>query len=558
VHFHINPPQRASIQIGTASFLIGTGGGIAISPDGKAIVFAAASGSVSKLWVRFLDSVVARELSGTDGAQFPFWSPDSRYIGFSADGKLKRIDLSGGPPINIATVSNFRGGSWNDENTIIFSPDSTGGLQSVPASGGTPVSLTAVDPVNVETTHRWPQFIPRSRQFIFYVRSTNPGISGVYLSSLDRPNEKIQLIANPTTASYAPPRGGRPGYLFWLRQDTLTAQPFDAARAQLSGEPVPVPGADAVGSIAGFNLGSFSVSREGVILFSGVEGNRYELTWFDRAGNPLSATGPADRYDGLRLAPDGERAVVSLFDASGNHDIWRLDFARGLPSRLTFGGQGFAGVWSPDGQRLAFHGNNTTKLFEKSASGTGAEAVPFESKNEVYINDWSPDGHYWSYTESSPNTGYDLWLLPTSGDRKPVPYLNTPFSETHGQFSPDTKWLSYSSNESGRNEIYVQSIPPGTKWLISNGGGYPLWRRDGKEIFYRALDGRLMVVPVGAIAKGEFGTPVPLFRMVEPPRVFSYPYDVTKDGRILALAPSSGAAQVTPLTVLVNWDAALH
>ena len=550
VQFQISPPLGVT-------FRLGRDGGSAISPDGRMIAVAGTSSQVSKLWVRSLDSVSLRELPFTDGAQYPFWSPDSRSIGFFAEGKLKRVDLSGGSAFVIADAPDGRGGTWNSEGIIVFAPTAAGRLTRVSASGGTTVAVTESDQANMGPNHRWPEFLPDGRQFLYFSAGQS---SGAFLSSLDPPGEKAtRLVTTPTNVAYSLLLGQRTGYLLWLRGTTLMAQPFDPVRVRLSGDAVPVPG---LGPIASATLypRSFSVARNGTILVERAD-QPYQLTWFDRQGRPQNTVGRVDRYTDVHLAPDGNGAAVSLVDSSGLRDIWVLDFARAAYTRVSSGGIGFVSVWSPDGKKVAYNLGGSNLLYTRGANGAAPEEKVLESRFTVFINDWSSDGRYLVYTESPPETKYDLWLLPTFGDRKPVPFLKTAAAEWHGQISPDGKWIAYTSDESGRPDVYVRSFPEGAaKWAVSNSGGsYPRWRRDGKELFYRALDGRLMSASVQPAGQGlEFGSPAALFRLVEPQGVAAYTYDVSPDGkRILALAPSQGTSDIAPLTVLMNWQAAL-
>ena len=551
LQFKIDPPPGTE-------FLLGVGGGNAISPDGRTLAFVAASAGNPKLWVRPLDSTVARELPGTEGAQFPFWSPDCRSVGFFANGKLQRIDLAGSPPVTLADAPNGRGAAWNSQGIIVFTPSAASSLLQVAATGGSVAALTTLDPARGENTHRWPLFLPDGRRLLYLVRGDRPHISGIYLSSLERPQDKTQVLETSTAAAYSPAHGKHPAYLYWVRQQTLLAQPFDTEHAQFSGDAVPVPGAHIVALAPGYGHSSTSVSSDGTIFF-GTGSDRYQLSWLNREGKLLSTVGEPDRYAALRISPDGKRIVVVLADSSANPDTWVLELARGIPSRLTFSGSFGTGVWSPDGQRIAYHLLNNTKLLEKSASGAGHEETVLQSQYTVYLNDWSPDGRFLVYTQLSPEGRSELWLLPLGGDHKPAPFLKSAFNEFQGQVSPDSKWIAYTSDESGRNEIYVQSFPAtGAKWLVSNGGGnFARWRKDGKELFYRALGGKLMVASIRNVARGlEFGTPAALFRVSEPQGQFSYAYDVAPDGqRILALVPAQVAGDNASLTVVINWDA---
>jgi len=543
----MDPPPRAE-------FLLGSGGGNAISPDGRAVVFVAASSGSPKLWVRLLDSTAARELPGTEGAQFPFWSPDSRSLGFFSNGKLERLDLAGGPAVALAAAPNGRGGAWNAQGTIIFAPSAASGLQQIAATGGATTALTNLD-VRGENTHRWPMFLPDGRRFLFLARGDKPQINGIYVSSLDRPQEKTRLLETSIAAVYSLAHGKHPGYLYWVRQQTLLAQPFDTEHARLFGDAVPV--AQSIALTPGFGHAAVSVSNNGTILY-GTGSDRYQVTWLNREGKVLSLVGAPDRYAALRLSPDGRRIATVLADSSGNPDIWVMESARGNPSRLTFGGSFGTPIWSPNGQSINYHRINFTVLFTKSANGTGEEKALFQSQSTVIMNDCSGDGRYIVYSQVTSEGRNELWLLPTSGEPKPAPFLRTAFNESQGQVSPDSKWIAYTSDESGRNEVYVQSFPvTGERWLVSNSGGtLARWRHDGKELFYRALDGQLMLASVRNSTHGlEFSTPAALFRLSEPQGQVSYPYDVAPNGqRILALVPASVAGDTASLTVVVNWD----
>jgi serine/threonine protein kinase len=550
LQFRIVPPPGAEL-------LLGAGGGSTISPDGRTVAFLATSGGSPKLWLRPLNSLEARELAGTEGAQFPFWSPDSRSLCFFSNSKLQRLDLGGGPAVPLADAPTGRGGAWNSNGMIVFAPGPAAGLRRIAATGGPVTTVTTLDAVQGENSHRWPLFLPDGQRFLYLIRSDKPHVSGMYLGSLDKPHEKTQLMENWIAGAYSRAHGNHPAYLYSIRQQALLAQPWDIEHPQLLGNAVPVPGARLVSYVSAFGRASLSVSDNGTILF-GAGSDHYQLTWFNREGKALNTVGQPDRYAALRISPDGKRIATVLADAVGVPDIWLLDFVRGIPSRLTFGQAFGTPIWSPDGQHISYHLLNNTKIFERDANGPGQENTLLQSQNPVYLNDWSPDGRYLVYSQISPEGRYDLWLLPTTGDRKPIQFLRTAFDQLQGQFSPDSKWIAYTSSESGRQEIYVQGFPAGgARWLVSSGGGtLARWRRDGKEIFYRALDGKLMVASVRNAPGGlEFGTPAALFRTSEPQGQFSYPYDVSSDGqRILALVPREVAGDSASLFVIVNWD----
>jgi Tol biopolymer transport system component len=553
VYAQISPPPSSAFRFAAIS------GGSAISPSGDMIAFAATNANgLTTLWVRPVGSFVARELAGTEDARHPFWSPDSRFIGFFATGKLKRVDLSGGAPVVLsdARSAGASGGAWSKDGTIIFSVAGSG-LLRVPASGGTPSPLTRLD--STEVSHRWPQLLPDGHSLLYLSQGSPTHTTGVYLSSLDRPLDKTKLIENPTLARYVPPSGGYSGFLLWVRGNTLMAQPFDPKSATLSGEAEPVPNAEAVGGNAGNGIAYFSTSNDGTILSSDA-GDRYQIAWFSRDGTRLTLVRSPDRYGGLRISPDGNRAATSILDLAGDGDIWEMDLARGTQTRLSFGGHGHVAIWSPDGRRLAYNFATRPTMYMRDANGAAPEETILDARLVLGTSDWSPDGRYILYAQISPDTAFDLWLLPLKGNRNPISYLRTRFNEMHGRFSPDGRWIAYTSDESGRQDVYVQSFPASEiKLVVSNAGGaFPAWRRDGRELFYRGLDGRLMVVSVRSTEGGlQFGVPAPLFPIVDSPATVAWPYDVSADGqRILALAPPADGGE-TKLSLLINWQAAI-
>jgi Tol biopolymer transport system component len=537
--------------------------GFAISPDDRLVAFAARSSAGTRLWVRSLSSSTARELPGTDDAVFPFWSPDSRSLGFFAAGKLKRIDLAGGAPTVICNVGAGRGATWNDEGLILFNSVNDGPLLRVSATGGMPEAFTVLDRSQGENSHRWPAFLPGGRSFLYYVRNDTPEQSGLYIGTLDKPKDKVRLVTTNSNGIYVPRGGRQSGHLFWIRNGALVAQAFEAATGRVSGDIVRVADNVAVGGASA--LIAASVSTDGTIVYHPSAIRTYQLTWYGRDGKSLNAVGPPDAYVGPRISPDGRRVAVRL-----RGDIWQMELARGILTRVTFQGRNIADpFWSPDNQRIALsmsaNASGNPTLFAKSASGTGSEEQLLDSRDTLAAQDWSPDGSAMLYSMQSndlTSQALDLWILPLTGDKKPIPFVTTPFVEGRGQFSPDGKWVAYTSNESGRNEVYVQSFPvSGAKWQISNGGGdWVRWRRDGKELFYVAPNRELRSVTIaGAPASPEFETSKVLFVLPvtltqQGGQQVPYSYDVMPDGqRILALVPT--AAERPPLTVIVNWQA---
>jgi serine/threonine protein kinase/Tol biopolymer transport system component len=547
----VNPPVGTEFGVDT---------GTAISPDGRMLAFVTGSTGRTKLWVRPLNSLAVRELSGTDGATFPFWSPDGRSIGFFAGGKLKRMEIDAGLPKVICDVGVGRGGTWNEEGTILFNSVNDGPLLRVSATGGTPVPFTTVDTAQGENSHRWPQFLPGGRRFLYFARTTNVENSAMYVGSLDRPREKVLVLRSPTNAIYVPDRGKPFGHLLWVLDGTLMAQQFDPEQDQTTGESTRVAERVAFGLAS--RLGAVSASNDGTLVYDGEGIRRFQLTWYDRDGKQVGEVGQLDEYFGLRISPDGKR--VALTRSGG---IWQMEFARGIPTRVTFGG-GVDPLWSPDGQRIAYWKGGPNNLFSHKTNGTGDEVHLLDSRDSLRTEDWSRDGKFLLYlmnsNDLSSKARLDLWILPMTGERKPEPFQSTPFQEGRGQFSPDGKWVAYTSDESGTNEVYVQSFPAGgAKWKVSSkGGDWVRWPRDGQEIFYIAGDRKLMSVGVQAVSGSlEFGSPRALFTIpfVAPPAGVSapYTYDVMPDGqRFLALVPA-GDAGVPPKTVILNWQSEL-
>jgi hypothetical protein len=353
--------------------------------------------------------------------------------------------------------------------------------------------------------------------------------------------------------------GDRQGYLLWVVRDTVVAQPFDPASREFTGSLVPVRGTEDVSSFLGTGRSSVTVSNDGTLLYQ-TGGSRYQLGWFSPDGTALGTVGATDQYVGLRLSPDGNEALVTIRDPAGRGDLWRIDLIRGGRSRVTSEGRGWYAVWSPDGEQIAFSSQGGAGPEVTSARGADQVRRLWTSEIVAYPSDWSRDGQYLAYTESDPDTSNDIWLFPMTAERKATPFLRSPFTEFHARFSPDGRWLAFTSNESGRDDVYVQSLSdPTTRRPVSGGGGggYPRWGPEGRTLNYRAADGRLMTVPVRTVGSSvELGTPRPILQLVDAPAVHPYPYDVAPDGRILALIPAMEGSQ--ELTVLINWHADLE
>ena len=546
----IPPPERNVFRF------VGAGAGpLTVSPDGLALAFVATDASEkSVLWVRPLDSQIARALPGTDGAAYPFWSPDSRSLGFFAGGKLKKIDVTGGPPSTICDASDARGGSWSRDGVIVFEPHFRLPLSRVAATGGKVSPVTTLDSARKETTHRWPHFLPDGKHFLYFSGSHSTGpeseLDAIFVGSLDG-KERPKLLVNARSQGiYAA------GRLLFARQKTLLAQPFDLDSLSLEGNAVPI--AEKVQDDPGFFNAAFSASDR-VLAYqeSGGTAGFSELVWFDRAGKRLESVGEPADYWHPRLAPDGRRLAVGINDPG---DLWILDLTRRVRTRLTFHpADDYAPIWSPDGTRILFSSQRSGAgdMYSKLASGTGGEELVETSMKFKVPGSWSPDGRviaFHDFSQSHP----DIWLLSLS-ERKKTRLLEGDFDKGNPEFSPDGRWLAYTSTESGSPEIYVQPFPgPGGKWQVSSGGGQTAeWRSDGREIFYMSLDGKLMAVGVRAGSSFETEEPQVLFAV----RAKSTPerqYTASKDGQqFLVNIPSSGQ-ESPPITLVQDWAAVLE
>ena len=490
---------------------------MAISPDGQKIVFSApGADGRPQLWIRFLSEESARPLASTEGARYPFWSPDARSIGFFADGRLMRVAAEGGAVLAIANAPLGLGGTWNRAGTIVFSPNWVGPLYRVSDSGGEPTEVTRLN--SGQSGHRFPHFLPDGRHFLFESIESGAVFGAVYVGNIEGA-ESRPLVGAGAGATYT-----ASGYLMFARgrpaAATLLAQNFDPERLALAGNPVPVAEAINVGLDPG--RAALSVSSGGIIAYrpDSVSGQG-QLAWFDRAGHEIGKLGNPDSASSLNpsLSPDGRRVAVRR-SLGEDTDIWLLDTKTALLSRLTAStGLHNYPIWSPDNRRVAFIANpnraGLNDLYWKSVDGTGKEELLLATPQNKGPSDWSPDGRFVLFRSVDPKTGNDIWAMPVV-DGKPFPVVQTNFDERDGQFSPDGKWIAYQSNETGSFEVWAQSFPvPGTRLRISNNGGTQVrWRRDGKELFYIATNGRLMAVPVefGPQSRTlDVGTPVPLF-----------------------------------------------
>jgi DNA-binding winged helix-turn-helix (wHTH) protein/Tol biopolymer transport system component len=568
----IPPPERTRFR-----FYGPAGSAPRISPDGHAVAFTATDTSgKTMLWVRSLESPAPRPLADTEGAADPFWSADSRSLGFFTGERLKTVDASGGPVVDVVEAPKEGGGSWNPDGIILFVPDLTKGIYQVSSPGGTPASVIEFDPAKFSYYLR-PRFLPDGRHFLYMAESPNDALSGVYFASLDG-KERRQVMAAHSGASYAS------GFLLYIRDNSLLAQAFDPERGQLKGDSYLVA-QDVATFIA---TGLFDVSENGTLIYrTGFGKAEKQLTWFDRSGQNVGVLGDVADYYDVRLSPDGERLVFNAGYPTGavNSEVWVDDLKRGMRMRLTIDPDTdhSVPVWSPDGTAILFgavNGKAPRGIYRKPSNGAGSEELLLaseEPETRIWPTSLSHDGRFLLYTYfrgsmSLEETG--VRVLPLAVDRKPHLFMQASASAYDGQFSPNARWVAYTSRESGREEVYVVPFdsarvmntgpgPPDAssgsgKWQISTSGGRcPRWRGDGKELFYLSADNQMLAAGIEERGNGiEVRNQQALFRVPSPVMVFpgATVYDVTRDGKKFLAVTFS---QQTPLTLAVNWEAEL-
>jgi Tol biopolymer transport system component len=547
----ILPPEKATLIAGQAP---------TVSPDGAHLVFVVTDATGrTVLYLRALDSLAAQPLVGTDGGMWPFWSPNGREIGFFAGGKLKKIDIAGGQPVTLADAPVPRGGSWNQDGVIIFTPAPPAPTLRISAAGGGPTPLNSVDMPNGEFPRWFPQFLSDGRHYLFLSGgSKKTGTRGISIASLDSQEVK-PVLTTDFTAVYA-----KPGYLLFRREAMLMAQKFDADRLELSGDPFPV--AEQIGFDGVTYQTLVSASDQGVLAYQSLGAGKTQLVWFDREGKKLGVAGALGDYSDLALSPDDKRLAFFQVDPdTGNADVWLMDLASGAPSRFTFDmAVDFTPIWSPDGARIVFASlrEGAPNLFQKMANGSGQEDPLYKSPLAKLPSDWSTDGRFLLCGTVDPKTRYDLWVLSIAGDHKWEVFWQTPANESRAMFSPNGRWVVYESDESGKKEIYVQSFPAsGAKWQISvSGGSQPRWRRDGKELFYLGGDRKVTAVDVNTEAPTfAHGTPKALFetRISKGEDRAGDQYVVTSDGQRFLVNTVAEEGAYTPITVIHNWTAGL-
>lgn len=559
VGFVLRAPQpqstiRASISL-PAQTTAPPLGSFSVSPDGRRLAFVAApAGGQPQLWVRPLDSLAAQPLAGTGNALYPFWSPDSRYIGFFAESKLKKIDPSGGPAQALCDAPEGRGGTWSTDGVIAFAPGVFTGIYKVPAIGGTPVQLTS--PATPGTSDRFPSFLPDGKHLLYLSLAGSGKKDVVNVASLDS-KQVVRVGEISSNAVYDPA-----GFLLYQRDGNLVAQHFDTGNFTLSGDAFPVVEQIQLATDRGNAF--FSISPGGMLVYqAGGVGDKAQLTWFDRDGKQLGTLGGPGEVFGPVLSPDGKRVVASIATPTGKASLWMLDVARGISSRFTFTDSSDAWVvWSPDGKEIAYSSNRAGRLeiYLKPASGVESEQPIVTGEGESMPTDWSRDGRFMAYqTQSQATKKFDIWILPMTGDRKPYPFIATEADEGEGAFSPDGRWFAFSSDESGRREVYVVPFPGrGGKWQVSSTGGeWPAWVANGTELDYVTPDRKWMAVEVNG--KGNdfsIGAAQTLFGGKALPGAAPLGVVVTPDGKKLLIPVEEEGASV-PLTLVTNWKADL-
>ena len=554
VRSSILPPAETSFLT-----MVPASGPPVLSPDGTRLAFTALDdkGKIL-LYVRALSSLRAQPLAGTEEAMYPFWAPDNRQIGFFVPGKLMKIDANGGPPQTLCDASAGRGGAWSKQGVIVFNPQANSPLLQVSASGGVPKPASKLDVSRKENSHRWPQFLPDGKHFLYWARSGGGAQDHtLYVGQLDSLQAK-EISKGITMAAYAS------GYLLFLRDRTLMAQPFDASRLEIRGDSVPI--AEQVTMNLGTGRAVFSVSENGTLVYeSGEASGGWTLLWFTRDGKSAGAVAEQDRYFYPRLSPEGNRLAVTIFNGtSGTGDVWIFDLKRSSKTRLTFGPAiQHSPIWTPDGNTVFYSSNSKggNHIYAKAADGSGSERTILESSDatEVPVS-FSPDGHYLAYQRrTGSQTNNEVWVLPLIGERKPSPVVQSSFDDSSPAVSPDGKWMAYQGNESGRTEVYITAFPEGgAKWQAStNGGEEARWRKDGKELFFLDATDKIVAVDVNSAGKAvQLGVPHTLFQAGGTQRQLG-PYDVTADGKKFLINGGIVKQGSEPLTLVLNWPSEL-
>ena len=552
VKFSVSQPEHTSYP-----------GMPSVSPDGRYLTFSAVGPEGKRmLWLRPLDALHATVIQGSEGASAPFWSPDSQMIAFFGGKNLMKVRISGGSPETIcAAEASPGGGAWNKDGTILFSPSLSDGFYKVPATGGKPQLVFKPDESKSERGDVWPQFLPDGKHFVFYQQTDVAETSGVYLGSMEPP-EYHRLFASQTNAVYSAtdPNSPKTGHLLYINERNLTAMAFNAGKLEVSGDPITL--ATDIGAVRSLALAPISVSATGVLVYQGVGQPTRQMVWTDRGGKQIALAGEPGEWGPARISPDGHRAAAGkLGPDRKNAHLWLLDVSGGAePLSPESGPHEGSPVWSPDGGKLAYfvRQGEVFDIYSRYASPGSRPELLLKSDVNKYPTDWSHDGKYLIFGLTGQDTHLDVWGLAV-GDRRSAPILDTVYSEGFASVSPDGKWLAYQSDQSGRNEVYVQQfdgLSNGTKrrWMVSKNGGLPRWRSDNNELFYMTPDGRMMSVSIRLGADGgiESGAPQELFQTRPVPKTWNL-YDVSPDGQRFLLNVPLEWTSSAPITVITNW-----
>jgi eukaryotic-like serine/threonine-protein kinase len=568
LHFRGTAPAEHTLRYTIPTPDGGSLHSFAVSPNGREVVAAIRVKGRLDLWLRSMDALQWQLMPTTENAAYPFWSPDSRNVAFFVQGQLRRIAASGGPSQPVCPAAAGRGGTWNRDDVILFSPSfSDNMIKRVPAAGGVPTDVLK----DKKTPKQYPAFLPDGRHFLYLATGGSPEYNGIYAASLDG-TENRRIVPDNSGFAFAPPSPrGRIGHLFFLRENNLMAQPLDAGSAQISGEVFPV--AEGVGAAQNV-YAPVSVSDNGILFYwaGGTAGGAasFDPVWYDRSGK-VKVEGPASNIIMPAISPDERMIAFSKGATGGSRDIWVRDLIRGNERRLTTdASQNVTPFWSPKtGERIVYRSNrngHTGDIYTRTMSGAGQDELVLSTINGKVVDQWATG--FIVYHENDPKTKDDLWYLPVDAagkpSGKPMPFLHSDFNELHGQLSSDGRWMAYTSDVAGQREVYVQPFPSADNEIrvSTNGGEQPRWRGDGKELFYQAADGKINAVAVTVIAGSktslQFGPPVPLFDAHSSAGSNAFfNYDVTADGkRFLVSAVGATSAQASassPLTVRVNW-----
>ncbi|MGE5176023.1 MAG: TolB family protein, partial [Hyphomicrobiales bacterium] len=528
-----------------------------VSPDGRYVAFNATDSlGATRIYVRAMGGTEAQPIPSTEGAFRPFWSPDSKYLGFIADNKMKKVSVGGGVAQSLCDVKSAGDGSWSPSGVILFDGSPTDSVLQVSAGGGVARAATRVDRAAGEYGTAWPQILPDGHHFLYLGLTLKADSTRLLVGDLKSPKTKLLMVGDVSRIEYV-----SPGYLLFVRDRALLAQRFDPRSLKLEGDAVPVVDNVAAGGGTASNA-DFSGSENGVIAFRGGQSEDVtSLAWVDRTGRPIREVGETKTYFGYDVSADGRHVAYAT---GGPPDVWVLDMTRNVSSRFTFNAAGdYNPIWSPDGSRIAFGSDRSGPggVYVKAASGAGADSVVWNGPTETDPLDWSPDGATLACVQFNTGTRADIVTISMKGDHEPVPFVQTQATEAAPAFSPDGKWLAYASNESGRPEIYVQPFPgPGGKWQASIAGGRdPRWRGDGKELYFISMSGALMAVDVTLGTSVDLGTPHALFQPV--PTISGltmHNYDVSADGQRFLIRKPLRAGELPATSVFINWPATIE